>query len=349
MHFIILIIHRISSSLNRLFSRENRLMHSLVLLFIITMIGVQGYVWIENYSYLNALYETVITLSTVGYGELSPLSDAGKLFTIFLIIAGLGIFAYTISAISSNIMEGKMQFYFKTFRKRYELRNMENHVIVTGYGRNGLQVVKELLAHQHQVVVIDEKETTTFDDVQVPFVTGDATEDHVLQKANIESAKAIILCLPNDADNLYCALASRALNPSITIVSRASNESSEKKLRIAGVKNIVMPEKVGGAHMAKLITSRDLVDFIDHMSIHGSSETSLEELELTEFASVFLDKTIEEAGIRYKTGVNIIGMKMPDGNYILNPDSESKLLPGVKLFVMGTPAQISSLKQLLSS
>lgn len=313
------------------------------------MVGVQGYVWIENYTYLNALYETVITLSTVGYGELSPLSDAGKIFTIFLIIAGLGIFAYTISAISSNIMEGKMQFYFKTFRKRIEIKKMENHVIVIGYGRNGVQVVRELQAHQHQVVVIDEKEASSFASAQVPFVTGDATEDYVLQKANIETAKAIILCLPNDADNLYCALASRTLNPKITIVSRASNESSEKKLRIAGVKNIVMPEKVGGAHMAKLITSRDLVDFIDHMSIHGDSETNLEELEMNQLSAEFFNKTIEEAGIRHKTGVNIIGMKMPDGNYILNPDSECKLDSGVKLFVMGTPAQISKLRKMLPS
>ena len=176
---------------------------------------------------------------------------------------------------------------------------------------------------------------------------GDATNDDVLGKANIKSAKALITTLPNDADNLFVALTARSLNPDLIIISRASTESSENKLKIAGVNNVVMPERVGGAHMATLIAKPDVMEFLDKLSVHGEAPTNLEEIICSDLPENVLDQTINDIGIRRRTGANIIGFKTPDGEFILNPSPELKVIKGSKLFVLGTPDQISSMKKMI--
>jgi len=320
------------------------------MIILIGVIGTSGYSQIEGLTIIDALYMTVITVSTVGFREVHELSDNGKLFTILLIVFSLGIFTYAITTLTSLIIEGQLMNIIKGYRikKRYK---MENHIIVVGYGRNGQQVVKELIAHDNKYVVIDNNVDVigAQENKIIQMLSGDATNDDTLVRAGVKSAKAMITTLPLDADNLFVVLTARSLNQQLTIISRASNVSSEKKLRIAGVNNVVMPEKVGGAHMANLVARPDVIDFLDHLSIHGAAPTNLEEIVCSCIHENYLNKSIFEIGIRKKTGANIIGYKTTEGEFILNPDPETKVIKGSKLFVLGTHEQTNKMKELLSN
>jgi len=316
----------------------------------IIVIGVTGYMIIEGDSFLNALYMTVITISTVGFGEIHRLSDSGKIFTIFLVISSFTTYAYALTTISTHFFEGQLVVFLRGYGTK-TIKKMKNHVVICGYGRNGQQVAQELRVYGYPFVIIDQEveaiqEVSNKSDV---FIEGDATQDEVLLKANIGTAKALISTLPVDADNLYVVLTARALSPNLEIISRATSESSKTKLRMAGVDNVVMPERVGGAHMANLVTRPDIIEFLDHVSVHGEDPTTLEEIVCDKLPENAMAKTIYEIGIRRITGANIIGYKAPDGNYILNPSPDTKVIQGAKLFVLGTPDQIQKMKEILKS
>lgn len=330
------------------FSSRTKILIGVAMIFGIIVIGVAGYMFIEDDGFLNALYMTVITVSTVGFGEVHMLSPEGKIFTMFLIIISFTTYAYALTTISTHFFEGQLKFFLRGYGTK-TIKKMQNHVVICGYGRNGQQVAKEMKAHNHRFVVIDQNHDVVIKNAEKNsgFLEGDATQDEVLLKANIKTAKALITTLPIDADNLYVVLTARALNPNLEIISRATNESSEKKLRMAGVDNVVMPERVGGAHMANLVTTPDIIEFLDHVSVHGEDPTSLEQFECPEVSSASEIKTIGEYAIRRKTGANIIGFKTPDGRYILNPKPETKVIPGSKLFVLGTPEQINNMQDTL--
>lgn len=329
-------------------SSSTKILIGVGMILSIVLIGVTGYMIIEGDSFLNALYMTVITISTVGFGEIHKLSQPGKIFTIFLIISSFTTYAYALTTISTHFFEGQLSYFLKGYGSK-TLKKMQNHVVICGFGRNGQQVVKELQIYKHSFVIIDQKKGSApeSDVVSNVFIEGDATQDEILLKANIRTARALITTLPIDADNLYVVLTARALNPGLEIISRASNESSEAKLRMAGVDNVVMPERVGGAHMANLVTRPDVIEFLDHVSVHGEDPTTLEEITCDDLAKDSSAKTIYEIGIRRKTGANIIGYKAPDGKFILNPSPETKVMRGAKLFVLGTPEQIKKMRDIL--
>jgi len=275
------------------------------ILLAIIVLGVTGYMLIEGDNFLNSLYMTVITISTVGFGEIHKLSIPGKIFTMFLILSSFGIYAYAISIITTHFVEGQLsEFIGGSRRMKSKVKKMDNHIIICGYGRNGQQAAHELAAHQQAFVVVESTHDVIMQHISddIPFVEGDATNDGVLEKANIKKARALISTLPNDADNLFVALTARSLNSTMVIISRASNESSVKKLKIAGVDNVVMPERVGGAHMATLVAKPDIMEFLERLSVHGNAPTNLEEIVCSELPEEVMDKTIYEIGIRKKTG-----------------------------------------------
>ncbi len=332
--------------MDRLSSRT-RILIGMAMLSGIMILGVSGYMLIEGDTFLNALYMTVITISTVGFGEIHKLSDAGKIFTMVLIISSFTTYAYALTTISTHFFEGQLSFFLKGYGTK-TIKKMQNHVVICGYGRNGQQVAKELRVYGHPFVIIDQKKELLPDQVDTnAFIEGDATRDDVLLRANIRTAKALITTLPIDADNLYVVLTARALNPNLEIISRATDESTETKLRMAGVDSVVMPERVGGAHMANLVTRPDVIEFLEHVSVHGKDPTTLEEITCEDLPESAMSKTIHEIGIRRITGANIIGYKAPDGHYILNPSPDTRVIPGAKLFVLGTPEQIRKMKEIL--
>lgn len=329
---------------------KRKILTAIIILLGLIIIGVSGFMIIEGDRFINALYMTVITISTVGFGEIHNLSVPGKIFTMVLILSSFGTYAYAISIITTHFVEGQLADLFAIgSRKKSKFRKMENHIIICGFGRNGQQAAHELLALKQSFLVIEDKHDIILNNLgeDYRFVEGDATNDDVLMNANITAAKALITTLPNDADNLFVALTARSLNPNLIIISRATNERSEKKLKMAGVDNIVMPERVGGAHMATLVAKPDVMEFLERLSVHGDAPTNLEEITCSELPVAMLDKTIYEIGIRKKTGANIIGLKNADGEFILNPSPDLRVTKGSKLFVLGTPEQISSMKQMI--
>ncbi|UBM62934.1 potassium channel protein [Candidatus Sulfidibacterium hydrothermale] len=320
-----------------------------IYVIILIAIGTSGYMFIESYSWLDALYMTIITISTVGFREVYPLSDPGKIFTMFIILSSLGVVAYFISHLTQRLFKAQLSFFFSGNLKNLKLKKMENHIIVCGYGRNGKQVVEELTAFDEKVIVVDKDHELVVNNATQAFqvIEGDATEDEVLLKAGIARARALIATLPLDADNLFVVLTARALNPDLNIISRASSESAERKLHMAGVNSVVMPERVGGAHMATLVAHPDVMEFMEHLNIHGHSPVQLMEIACADLPEDLMHKPLKELELRKKTGANIIGYKTAGGEYILNPSPETKLYPHSKIFVLGTREQAEEMRRIL--
>lgn len=322
---------------------------SLALLVLIVCIGVVGFISIEGYRFLDAFYMTIITVATVGFQEVHPLSDNGKLFTAFLIITSFGTFAYAVTSISKYIVDGEFQQYFKNYKVSSSIEKLENHVIICGYGRNGRQAAHVLKKHDTRFVVIEQKKeiVTTINHKYSDLVLeGDATLDEVLLKAGIAKAKALITTLPIDADNLFIVLSARTLNPKLTIISRASEDNSDQKIKLAGANNVIMPDKLGGAHMASLVMKPDVMEFVDYITGQGGDNIRLEEITFANLSSVYQNKTIRDLEIRNKSGANIIGFKTAQGEYVINPSADTVIIPDAKLFVLGTIEQIQKLKEL---
>lgn len=331
-------------------SGRRKILTAIIILLVIVVIGVSGYMLIEHDDFINALYMTIITISTVGFGEIHQLSTPGKLFTIFLILSSFGTYAYAISIITTYFVEGRLaSFISGGGRNRFKSKKMDNHIIICGYGRNGQQAALELIAYRKSFVIIESNHDVIMEHIgeDYRFVEGDATNDDILEKANIHHAMALITTLPNDADNTYVTLTARALNQDLIIISRASNESSEKKLKVAGANNVVTPERVGGAHMATMVAKPDITEFLDHLSVHGEAPTILEEIVCENMSSEMQGKPIFELRVRKKTGANIIGLKTPEGEFILNPSPDLQISSASKLFVLGTPEQIENMKQII--
>ena len=295
---------------------------------------------------------TVITITTVGFGELYEPSEGMMLFTSLLIISSFGTFAYVLTAISAYVIDGEFQQYFKEIKVKGEVSKIKDHVIVCGYGRNGSQAVSVLKTHNQPFVLIESEseviEELKKTDPNILFVNGDATHDDVLEKARIDHAKALIATLPSDSNNLFVVLTARERNPNIKIISRASEENSDRKLRIAGANNVIMPDKIGGAHMASLVMKPDIIEFLDFVSANGQVDINLEEIDFNELPEGMQNKSIHECGIRNQTGANIIGLKTAEGEFIINPSPDTKITSNVKLFALGTPDQINKLKNLFT-
>ena len=320
------------------------------LLILGTMItGIAGFMLIENYTFSEAVYTTIIILSTVGLGVVHTLSEAGRWFTAGLIILAIGIFAYGISLITTYIMEGELQRFLKYRKILKMIDKLNDHIIVCGFGRNGKQACEQLWAHHHSFVVIENGEKAVNElreQDDFLFIEGDATKDEILLEAGITKAKALITTLPNDAANVFVVLTARELRPEMKIISRASEDSSENKLRRAGANNVIMPDKIGGVHMATLVTRPDVLEFIDHIT--GRINIRLEEIKCNNLKENLKGKTIRELEIRNKTGANVIGYKTSEGEYIINPGPETIMKPDSKLFVLGTREQVENLMQVLS-
>ena len=334
-----------------IFKSYYRFYAPLLILLSVWVIGTIGYMIIDNYTLFDAFYMTVITVATVGYGEVAPLSHAGKLFTAFLIITSFGTFAYAVSSITKFVIDGEFNEFFKNRKLNATIDKISDHVIICGYGRNGRQAAQVLKKHHKRFVVIENSATLTstlnhkFSEL---VITGDSTQDEVLIKAGILRAKAIITTLPVDADNLFIVLTARNLNKNITIISRASEDNSDTKLKIAGANNVIMPDRVGGAHMASLVMKPDVMEFIDHITAEGGDNISLEEISFERIPDELKNKTLKDLEIRNRSGANIIGYKTATGEYIINPSADTLVIPDSKLFVLGTSEQIAALKKILS-
>ena len=326
----------------------SRIHKTLFLVFVILLLGVVGYMILSHYSFVDALYMTVITITTVGFGEVKPFTPEEKIFTVFLILTSITVFGYAVSIFSEYLVSGKLFEQFKHKKVEKKIKSLKGHTIVCGYGRNGRQAILKLNNYNTKLVVV-EKDKEIVTEVDATFllnIQGDATLDETLLRAGIKNAANLITALPSDADNLFVVLTANQLNSNCKIISRASNESSYSKLKIAGASNVIMPDKLGGDHMASLVVTPDVIEFVDRLTIEGEASANLEEIAVNDLPKKYINKTILDLDLRRETGCTVIGIRNPDRDYIINPEAETKLTIGSSLIVLGRPEQIVKLREL---
>ncbi len=320
---------------------------AITLMITVLLVGVFGFRFISNYSWLDAFYMTIITVATVGFGEVRPLDANAKIFTALLIISSVVIFSFAISVITEYILSRNSLQLLKKKKVKNQINSLSNHVIVCGYGRNGMQAAERLTTYKRPFIVIErDKEIIEKYSDEVLFVEGDANEDTILLDAGVERASYLIAALPDDADNLFVVLSARQLNKSLFIISRASKITSQKKLLLGGANKVIMPDKIGGDHMASLVVIPDLITFMDKLSMEGEHTTNLEEVAIEDFSDQVECNSLRDLDLRRKTGCTIIGYIEPNGNYIINPEADLPLKPKSKVIVLGRPEQIRKLNEM---
>ncbi len=320
---------------------------ALFLLFIVLLFGVLGYRFISNYDWIDALYMTIITITTVGFSEVRPLDTASKFFTIFLIISSVFIIAFAISVVTEYVLSRNSLQTLKKKKVKQTINKLTNHVIVCGFGRNGQQAVERLKAYKKPFVIVEkDKEIIERFEDEFLFIEGDANDDEILNEAGIDNAQFLIAALPDDATNLFVVLSARQLNKALFIISRASLATSQKKLLLAGADKVIMPDKIGGDHMASLVVMPDLITFMDKLSVEGEHTTNLEEVAIEDFSSQVDCNSLRDLDLRRKTGCTIIGYISPTGEYIINPEADLILQAKSKVIVLGRPEQIRKLNEM---
>lgn len=254
---------------------------ALLLIIIAILLGVIGYMHLENVSFIDALYMAIITISTVGFGEIKEFSSEGKVFTIVLIIIHIGIFTYSLTVITSYVVDGEFKKQLKKYRMDKKINKLKNHIIVCGYGRNGQNCCEELTKNNETFILIekDNSVVASLSGLDNPILIGDATDDKTLLEANIQHARSLITTLPVDAQNVFVVLSAKSLNPKISIISRASANNSINKLKMAGVDHVVLPETIGGHYMANLVTRPDIIEFYHLMTEDVETSINIEAID----------------------------------------------------------------------
>ena len=306
-------------------------------------LGVTGYMLIEGYTLTQAIYMTSITISTVGFREAKPLSEAGMVFTSAYILLNLGLIAYVVSYAARFIFDGELRNEYRHYFNNKEIKKMKDHVIVCGFGRNGSKAVSELRQNNVKCVIIENDTNVTGDLINhvEAIVKGDASDEQVLIKAGIERAQAIIITLPNDADNVYITLSAREINKDIKIISRASQEMTQKKLRKAGADMVIMPDSLGGKHMAQLITKPSVIQFLNLLEgVEGIF--NIEQVRQEDLKSEYQGASISDMNVRKISGVSVMAYQSAHGAFQINPPASTVLQPGGNYIILGSKEEIEA-------
>lgn len=319
---------------------------SLVAMLLVFVGGTVGYVAF-GWSVLDAAFQTVTTVTTVGFGEVHPFDAGEKVFTIFLVVLGVGTAAYALSVLLEFFVEGYVGGRFRRRRMERDIKAMRNHVIVCGWGRVGTAIARSLRAQQSEVVVIDSS-PERIATVDGPYVLGDATDEEVLSAAGIERARALITALNADADNLYVTLTGRSMRPDLFVVSRAASAPAIAKLVQAGADRVVNPQDLGGARMAALAVQPHVAEFLDVVMHDGSLEFRLEQVEVRD-DSRLAGQTLRSARLHDQTGTLVLAMREPGGAFRTNPPPTAEIVAGEVLIVIGDADQVGRLRGLAGS
>ena len=324
-----------------------RLIIPVVILVVLVIGAVAGYMLLEGWPPLDAVYMVVITLSTVGFREVHDLNTAGKLLTMMVIICGVGTAVYTLGQAVEIIVEGEIVGFRRRKKMDKIISEMRNHCIICGYGRVGHQVAHELLAEKKPVVVIDSKPETAkeLEMQNIPYIIGDITSDDNLEEAGIRAAKTLIACADSDTANVFVTLSARALNPKLFIVARASLKETNEKLVKAGADRVMSPYFIAGRRMAMMATRPVAVDYLDTIMHSEHLELGIGELKVEE-GSEIAGKSLKDAQIRQKSGAYILSVRKPNGNFILQPAADTVVENGDIVVAIGTPKQLNTIEKL---
>lgn len=308
--------------------------------------GTLGYTLIEGWEPLDALYMTIITITTVGYGEVKPLSPGGIVFTMILIITSVGMVAFIIVGLARIMVEGEVRRIFGRRKLEKRIRGLKDHYIICGYGRIGSYICRELAERPLPFVVVENNPEITQTIPEANYVNGDATDDETLKKAGIESAKCLVAAVASDADNLYITLTARQLNPSLYILSRATDENAEKKLLTAGANKVVLPYLIGAHRMAMALVRPTVVDFMEIAMHRRSLELQLEEIKVRQVDRMS-SSTLRDSGIRSDLQLIVVGIKKESGKMIYNPSPETQIEAGDILITLGERNNLDKLERLV--
>lgn len=318
----------------------------LFLLLLVLVSGATGYMLIEKWSFLDGLYMTVITVSSVGYGEVHRLNEAGRIFTMILILFGSGILLYSVSMITAFIVEGELTDILKRMKMKKILDAMQDHYIICGQSQTGHYVVEELQKSRKPFVVIetDRNKIEALMAKNIPHVEGDATSEDALESAGIARATGLITTLHTDAENLFVVLTAKGLNPQLRVIAKAIEEESREKLIKVGADGVVMPNAIGGLRMVSEMIRPNVVNFLDLMLRTKEQTIRVEEIRIAS-DSPFLGKTITETGIVHMPDVTVIALSR-NGEYLINPPRDTVVRENMVIVLMGTVEAISRISGL---
>jgi voltage-gated potassium channel len=319
------------------------------LLLLIMVVGTAGYHFIEGWPWFDGFYMVVTTLTTIGYQEVHPLSHAGRVFNVFVILAGVSLLLLGVGALSQALLEFELQSFFGRRRMEREIGRLDGHYIICGMGRVGRSVARELARKPAAFVIVENSDAKLqrYSGENWLVVTGDATQEQTLRQAQIERARGLIAATTTDATNLYIVLTARGLNPRLKIIARASEDGAEKHLLTAGADSVVSPYSFAGQRIAQSLLRPHVVSFLDTATTHLGMDLEIGEIQVTG-SSVFAGKTIESSRIRQDRGVIILAIKRHEGMRF-NPAPDEKIQPDDFLIAMGEPAQLRRLELTASS
>ncbi len=319
---------------------------SLLVLLLLVVFGTLGYVHIERMTVVDALYMTIITISTVGYGEVAPLGEGGRIFTTLLILTGVVTATSALSNLASILLGQHLWQSLRERRMSGNIETLSGHFIICGHGRMGTQVARELRARAQTFVIIEQRmdQHATLLDTETPHLIGNATDDDILRRAGIIRARGLVAALDNDPDNLMTVLSARGLNPDLLIVTRSTSIETESKLQRAGANRVISPWQTGGHRMAMALLKPAVHEFIDLLFDPGGAQG----MELGQIAvepgSTLADHSVADVDLRRTLDVTVLGIRLPDGEITLNPNPQRILRPGEVLICIGPPEAIQSVE-----
>ncbi len=329
---------------------RQQFMRAIIASLLVICGGTIGYMALEGWNFSDSFYMTIISITTVGYGEVRPLDFSGRILTALLIVGGISIFGYTVTSLASSLVESELTGRARERRIRSAIEALSGHVIICGFGRVGMSVARELNAEAVPFVLIDSSPDRVAESAALGYlvINGDATDDFVLSSAGIDRAYALISALDDDAQNVFITLSARVLNPEIIIASRSSTPETERKLQLAGAEHVVSPYTIAGHRLAGVVVRPRVIEFLDTVIYSAGLEFWLEEIAVGSRSRI-VGQTIHDSQIGRDTGTLLLAIVRSDGTRIANPTAATLISAGDTLLAIGTRQQLTRLSRIATN
>jgi voltage-gated potassium channel len=331
--------------------KTRNLIFAAVMLTLIVSIGTAGYMILEKWNFLDSLYMTVITLTTVGFSEVHPINEQGRILTMTILVSGLGVVGYLVGTLTQILIEGQLLRIMGRKKLERQIEKLKDHFIICGYGRVGRIICEEIYRSKPTPLVVIDSDSTVTAKIEEDghlYLLGDATEEQCLLRAGIRSAKGLATALDSEADNVYITLTAKGLKPNLFIIARGGRIGSEKKLVQAGANHVVSPHQIGGYRMAQALLRPSVTEFIDFATHDPGAGMGMEEISVKPHSKLS-DVALVDSGIRKELDLIIVAIKKADGTMLFNPASHTTIQIGDTLIALGQRSSLIKLEELLGN